>query len=124
MHFGFRHDSWIPSQNLLFDGVVNHDFSLELGNGSVLSIDNLPFHFLPRQYSKWTKCVFVPIRKRSAIHANVIVVSCRSRCAILTFFGSPLGFCPNVFSIQPARFSSSATIRSAWACAVSCRSGP
>src|SRR6266567_4359666 len=70
------------------------------GNGSVLSIDNLPFHFLPRQYSKWVKCVFVPIRKRSAVQAKVIVVSCRSRCAILTFFGSPLCFCPNIFSIQ------------------------
>jgi hypothetical protein len=72
---------------------------------SVLSIDNSPSHFvLSRllQYSRCARCVLVPIPNRFAIHARVIVVSQRIRCAIFTFSGSPLGRCSNTASIQCA----------------------
>jgi hypothetical protein len=39
--------------------------------------------------------------KRSAIHASVIVVSPRSRAAILTFQGSPLRRAPSCSAVQP-----------------------
>src|SRR6266702_7833344 len=40
----------------------------------------------------------LPICNRCAIHANVIVVSCRRRRAMRAFCRSVLGFCPSSFS--------------------------
>ena len=42
-----------------------------------------------------------PIFNRRAIHGNVIVVSCRRRSAIFTFFGSPLRRAANSPSCHP-----------------------
>ena len=66
----------------------------------------------------------LPIAKRRAIHAIVIVVTFRRRSAMRALFGSVLGLLPKSFSDHFRRANSSRTNRSALSSSPSFNSAP
>src|ERR1043166_703091 len=81
-------------------------------------------HVFCASRKRFETCAQTPIRKRSAIHLKVMVVSARKRRAICTLPGSPFRRRASSSAVHPNSRRTSATIRSAFSSPLWWRSAP